>query len=76
MKYIGDGDSKTYKKLIDEKPYDGIPDVEKQECVLHVKKRMYRHFQATKKTITEYSKAKKQLEETEKKRIVNRSEKT
>jgi len=35
-KYIGDGDSKTHKNLIDNKPYGGNPEVEKLECVLHV----------------------------------------
>ena len=69
VKYIGDGDSKTHKKLVDGKPYDGEPDVEKQECVLHVKKRIYRHLQATKKTITEHAKVKKQIEDAEQKKI-------
>jgi len=67
-KYIGDGDSKTHKNLIDNKPYGGNPEVEKLKCVLHVKKRMYRHLQGVKKTLTEYLKAKKRLEEEEKKK--------
>lgn len=68
VRYIGDGDSKTHKNLIDDKPYNGDPEVEKQECVLHVKKRMYRALQGVKKTLKEYTKAKKQLEAAEKKK--------
>lgn len=75
VKYIGDGDSKTHKKLVDEKPYDGKPDVVKQECVLHVKKRMYRHLQSTKKTITEHAKIKKQIEDAEQKKIAEEEKK-
>jgi len=37
-RYIGDGDSATYKGLLNLNPYD-VP-VEKLECYLHVKKRM------------------------------------
>ena len=73
VKYIGDGDSKTHKKLVDGKPYDGEPDVEKQECVLHVKKRMYRHLQATKKTVTEHAKVKKQIEDAEQKTFASKT---
>jgi len=40
-KYIGDGDSKTFKNLLDADPYSGNPVVQKKECVLHVKKRMF-----------------------------------
>ncbi|KYN11371.1 hypothetical protein ALC57_16474 [Trachymyrmex cornetzi] len=41
-RYVGDGDSKTFKNLLDADIYNGEPVVEKSECVLHVKKRMYR----------------------------------
>lgn len=44
--YIGDGDCKTHKSLIDNKPYGGNPEVEKLECVLHVKKECIEHFRA------------------------------
>ena len=37
-RYIGDGDSATYKGLLNLNPYDSP--VEKLECYLHVKKRM------------------------------------
>nr|XP_046489071.1 uncharacterized protein LOC124222295 [Neodiprion pinetum] len=48
--------------MLNDKPYGGDPEVEKQECVLHVKKRMYRALQGVKKTLTEYAKVKKQLD--------------
>ena len=38
INYIGDGDSKTYKAVLDANPYD-IP-VNKKECVGHVQKRI------------------------------------
>ncbi|CAD6218422.1 GSCOCG00011449001-RA-CDS [Cotesia congregata] len=40
VKYIGDGDAKTFKGILDIDPYDGDPLVEKKECVGHVQKRM------------------------------------
>jgi len=43
--------------------------VQKKECVLHVKKRMFRRVKEAKKAHTQYLKAKKQLEEAEKKRL-------
>lgn len=40
MQYIGDGDSKTYKAVLDANPYGSDFQVEKKECVGHVEKRM------------------------------------
>lgn len=37
--YIGDGDSKTFKGIVDSKPYENV-DVKKKECIDHVQKRM------------------------------------
>lgn len=37
--YIGDGDSKTYKGIVDNKPYGDFV-VTKKECIGHVQKRM------------------------------------
>lgn len=37
--YIGDGDSKTFKGIMDSKPYADL-DVRKKECIDHVQKRM------------------------------------
>ena len=36
---LGDGDAKTYKKLLDIDPYESQP-TEKLECINHVTKRM------------------------------------
>ena len=38
--YIGDGDTKTFKSLLDKHPYGDELIVRKSECVGHVKKRM------------------------------------
>jgi len=38
--YIGDGDSKVFKKIQESKPYGDDVEVNKLECVLHVQKRM------------------------------------
>jgi hypothetical protein len=37
--YIGDGDSKTFKGILDAKPYENF-EVSKKECIDHVQKRM------------------------------------
>ncbi|GFW76805.1 uncharacterized protein TNCV_59031 [Trichonephila clavipes] len=37
--YLGDGDSKAYKAVLESKPYKDV-NIEKLECVRHVKKRM------------------------------------
>lgn len=37
--YIGDGDSKTFKGIVDAKPYEDLV-VKKKECIAHVQKRM------------------------------------
>ena len=39
-KYIGDGDSKTYETIKNEKPYGDDTIIEKIECVGHVQKRL------------------------------------
>ena len=48
-KYIGDGDSKTFKGILDINPYDDDPVVEKKECVGHVQKRMGSRLRKLKK---------------------------
>jgi len=50
INYIGDGDSKTYKGIIDAKPYGDIP-VVKKECINHVQKRMGSRLRALKKSV-------------------------
>lgn len=46
--YIGDGDTKTFKSLLDMDPYPDLT-VEKRECVGHVQKRMGTRLRAAKK---------------------------
>lgn len=48
--YIGDGDSKTYKAILDINPYDDELTVIKSECVGHVEKRMGTRLRNVKKT--------------------------
>lgn len=48
-KYIGDGDSKTFKGVLDLDPYDGNPTVIKKECIAHVQKRMGTRLRKAKK---------------------------
>jgi len=49
--YIGDGDAKTFKNLQESAPYDKECVVIKKECVLHVKKRLFRRAKEVKKQI-------------------------
>ncbi|XP_012232335.2 uncharacterized protein [Linepithema humile] len=48
--YIGDGDSKTFKGILDSKPYDDL-NVCKKECIDHVQKRMGTRLRNLKKNI-------------------------
>lgn len=54
--YIGDGDSKTFKMLLDVHPYGEDFLVKKIECVLHVKKRVYKRAAEGKKALTQKKK--------------------
>ncbi|XP_025074793.1 uncharacterized protein LOC112552839 [Pogonomyrmex barbatus] len=47
--YIGDGDSKTFKSLINENPYEDKLLVKKKECIAHVQKRMGSRLRNAKK---------------------------
>jgi len=47
INYISDGDTKTFKALLDSKSYEDELPIRKKECVRHVKKRM--SFRAAKK---------------------------
>lgn len=49
LNYIGDGDSKTYKAILDLNPYGDDFLVTKSECVNHVKKRMGTRLRNVKK---------------------------
>ncbi|XP_067208399.1 uncharacterized protein [Linepithema humile] len=47
--YIGDGDSKTFKGIVDSNSYKDLT-VRKKECIDHVQKRMGKQFRDLKKT--------------------------
>lgn len=47
--YIGDGDSKTFKAILDSKPYGDEVPIIKSECINHVEKRMHSRLQKIKK---------------------------
>jgi len=47
--YIGDGDCKTFKGILDINPYGGSLTVQKKECVGHVEKRMGTRLRNAKK---------------------------
>ena len=47
-KYLGDGDSKGFKKVVESRPYDGVQ-IEKLECIGHVQKRMGSRLRRLKK---------------------------
>jgi len=48
--YIGNGDSKTYKGIVDGKPYDALV-VTKKECIGHVQKRVGTRLRNLKKQV-------------------------
>ena len=50
VKYIGDGDSKTFKDILDADPYGEEVLVSKKECVGHVDKRMGTRLRNAKKS--------------------------
>ena len=51
--YVGDGDSSSFKNLLNSDPYQGIETVRKEECLGHVQKRLKKHL---KKKSNSYSK--------------------
>ena len=42
--YVGDGDSSSFKNLVNSDPYQGIETVRKEECLGHVQKRLKKHL--------------------------------
>ena len=66
--YIGDGDTKTFKCLKDSLPYGEELEISKLECVLHVKKRMYKRAKEEKKISRSSKSRKKQSHEMKKKK--------
>lgn len=57
VNYIGDGDSKTYKCILDLNPYDDECPVIKSECIGHVEKRMGTWLRKMKKKRSSAAKA-------------------
>lgn len=57
--YVGDGDSKTFKRLEESEPYGEAVKIKKKACVLHVGKSIYRRGKEAKKN---HAKIKKALE--------------
>ena len=76
--YIGDGDSKTFKMLLETFPYGENVTVKKLECVLHVAKRIFKRASEAKKTLTQRRKAetaKRKAEEKQTKEVKKTSSK-
>lgn len=48
-KYLGDGDSKGFQVVKDDKPYGNEVEIEKLECIGHIQKRMGRRLRELKK---------------------------
>lgn len=64
--YIGDGDTKTFKMLLNTQPYGEDFIVKKLECVLHVAKRVFKRASEAKKILTQARKAAKKDEKKKK----------
>ncbi|CAH2088980.1 unnamed protein product [Euphydryas editha] len=60
--YIGDGDTKTFKMLLNTQPYGEDFIIKKLECVLHVAKRVFKRASEAKKILTQARKAAKKDE--------------
>ena len=56
--YIGDGDSSSYKRLVESNPYEDLESVRKEECLGHVKKRLKKHLKKTSQTSPAVTKSK------------------
>ena len=69
--YIGDGDTKTFKDLKYASPYSEKLQVNKMECVLHVKKRMYKRARDAKKNLIQMKKTQKTLHDEKEKRTTS-----
>ena len=42
--YVGDGDSSSFKNLVNSDPYQGLEVIWKEECLGHVQKRLKKHL--------------------------------
>jgi len=52
VKYLGDGDSKGFQKVVESNPYGDSVKVEKLECIGHIQKRMGRRLRNLKKSMS------------------------
>ena len=56
--YISNGDSSSYKKLVESNPYEGLETVRKEECLGHVQKRLKKHLKKASPTSPAVTKSK------------------
>ena len=56
--YIGDGDSSSYKRLVESNPYGDLESVRKEECLGHVQKRLEKHLKKSSQTAPAVTKSK------------------
>ena len=56
--YIGDGDSSSFKNLLQSDPYDGHVPIRKEECIGHVQKRLKKRLMKKSKGWTSLSQSK------------------
>ena len=56
--YIGDGDSSSFKNLIESDPYQGTVSIRKEECIGHVQKRLKKRLMKKGKGFTSLSQGK------------------
>ena len=56
--YIGDGDSSSFKNLLQSDPYDGQVPIRKEECIGHVQKRLKKRLNKKSPGLTRLSRSK------------------
>ena len=56
--YIGDGDSSSYKRLVESDTYSGLEDIRKEECLGHIQKRVKKHLKKASPTSSAVAKSK------------------
>ena len=56
--YIGDGDSSSFKNLLQSDPYDGKVPIRKEECICHIQKRLKKRLMKKSAGLTSLSQIK------------------
>ena len=56
--YIGDGDSSSFKNLVQSNPYEGQVSIRKEECIGHVQKRLKKRLMKKAQGLTSLSQSK------------------